>query len=340
MLNLNDNRYRAVCSALRDEGNFLGVGLLLLTAMMQLTFSFLIQLFFLFGAASPANPDGYWGMGNTGFLLFYAVVYALAMGAPMLIASAIFHRPVRPFRRFCEKGEDAVSAGLSLLAGLGLCMFANLAASRLMTFFSLLGIPEPEFPTYLEASPVSLTLNILVLAVLPALLEEMVFRGFVLRALLPYGRRFAVGVSSALFALMHGNVLQIPFALIVGLACASLALRTGSLWPACLLHFGNNLLSVLLEYAGLRGGESVGNALTLTVFLVIAVFAWAAELLRQRRIFRGSAAVRPREAAPVGGTDLPAGQALKTLLAAPPFLISLLLFAGLLIWGIVGGGAG
>lgn len=47
----------------------------------------------------------------------------------------------------------------------------------------------------------------------------MLFRGYFLRLLRPYGTWFAVIVTAILFALMHGNILQIPFAFLVGLAC-------------------------------------------------------------------------------------------------------------------------
>ena len=42
--------------------------------------------------------------------------------------------------------------------------------------------------------------------------EELIFRGFVLRSLRPYGKRFAILGSAFLFGLFHGNLLQTPYA--------------------------------------------------------------------------------------------------------------------------------
>ncbi|MCI9413590.1 MAG: CPBP family intramembrane metalloprotease [Clostridiales bacterium] len=331
----HDPQNAAARSTLRREGDFLGTGMLLLLLMMQLTFSVFLQFMLFFGWVSPENTDGYWGLGNTGFLLFYAVVYAVAMGVPMLAASGGFRRPFRPFQRFHSGGESGISIGLSLLVGLGLCMFANLAAGQLMNVLSLFGVPTPDLPSYLEGTPMSLLLNVVVLAVLPALLEEMVFRGIVLRALLPYGRLFAAVVSSLLFALMHGNLLQVPFAFIVGFACAGLALRSGSIWPASLLHLMNNLVSVLLQYASLKWGTAMGNSLTLAVFFVVTVLALAAALLRQRIAVRnGWECGRPPSAVPLAPSEK-AG----ALLSSPLFLMSVLAFIGLLILNTIGSGA-
>lgn len=55
--------------------------------------------------------------------------------------------------------------------------------------------------------------------------EELIFRGFVLRSLRPYGKRFAILGSAFLFGLFHGNLLQTPYAFLVGLVLADLLSR-------------------------------------------------------------------------------------------------------------------
>ena len=47
--------------------------------------------------------------------------------------------------------------------------------------------------------------------------EELVFRGFLMRRFEKYGKGFAVIVSAVLFGVMHGNPLQIVFGTLVGL---------------------------------------------------------------------------------------------------------------------------
>ena len=65
-----------------------------------------------------------------------------------------------------------------------------------------------------------LLLDILALAAMPAICEELLFRGFVLSAWESRGTRFAIGVTAALFALLHGNLYGIPAYLLVGAVAA------------------------------------------------------------------------------------------------------------------------
>ena len=102
-------------------------------------------------------------------------------------------------------------------------------------------------------SPVFL---VVVLALVPALVEELFFRGFLLTALDEDGESpaRAVVVSAVLFALFHllvNNYIaveRLPPSLLLGLLLGWLAYRAGSIWPGVLLHLLNNALVVLLGY--------------------------------------------------------------------------------------------
>ena len=82
---------------------------------------------------------------------------------------------------------------------------------------------------------------------LPAVGEELLFRGVVLQRLRPYGMRAAVIVSALLFAGSHGNWAQIPYAFIAGILLGTLALYTHSVVTAIALHFMLNFISVELS---------------------------------------------------------------------------------------------
>ena len=71
---------------------------------------------------------------------------------------------------------------------------------------------------------------------LAPLAEEGVFRGAVQR------RGQAILLQAVLFALQHGSVAAMVYALVCGLGLGWLADRTGHLWPGMLLHSANNLL--------------------------------------------------------------------------------------------------
>ena len=76
--------------------------------------------------------------------------------------------------------------------------------------------------------------------ILGPIAEEILFRGLVLRSLRPYGKKFAIVVSAILFGLFHGNLLQAPFAFVVGLVLGYVALEYSIGW-AVVLHVMNNL---------------------------------------------------------------------------------------------------
>ena len=73
-------------------------------------------------------------------------------------------------------------------------------------------------------------------------LEELVFRGAVLRMAGPLGERNAVLLQAVLFAVQHGSPAGMAWALVCGLVLGVLAQRTGRVWPGMLLHTLNNLL--------------------------------------------------------------------------------------------------
>lgn len=72
--------------------------------------------------------------------------------------------------------------------------------------------------------------------------EETVFRGAVLRTLLPRmkSRWGAIAISAALFSLVHMNPAQMPFAFTAGLLLGWLYSRTGSILPGVACHWVNN----------------------------------------------------------------------------------------------------
>lgn len=113
-------------------------------------------------------------------------------------------------------------------------------------------LPESEeqfFEAVFGPSP-RLGLLLLVVAVLPAVFEELAFRGVILSALLSHlGSRSAVFVSAVMFCLVHLTPLMFPFLLVMGLALGYLRVRSRSLYPSMLLHFAHNAAIVVLHFS-------------------------------------------------------------------------------------------
>lgn len=94
-------------------------------------------------------------------------------------------------------------------------------------------------------SNLQLALMLLELVVVPAFVEELLFRGVILSNLLPFGKGTAVLGSAVLFGLMHQNAEQLLYATAAGAVLGWIFVKTRSIWPCVLMHFVNNLHSVL-----------------------------------------------------------------------------------------------
>jgi membrane protease YdiL (CAAX protease family) len=96
--------------------------------------------------------------------------------------------------------------------------------------------------------------------ILAPVLEEMLFRGIILRSFLrQYRPRKAILLSALLFGLAHLNVYQFVVASLLGLLLGWLYERSRSLWPCILLHASYNasiVLSLENQDAGVLGADS------------------------------------------------------------------------------------
>ena len=136
-------------------------------------------------------------------------------------------------------------------------------------FIEFLGIfgyvpPVSGLPPF---SAVSLVLCIVVIAVLPPLAEETVFRGIIQSGLNKSGY-MSVILTAAMFSLFHMSPAKTAYQLVVGALFSLVALKSGSVIPTLIVHFLNNLLIILNEYFGIF--SFVGGNKTLFVVLGVA----------------------------------------------------------------------
>ncbi len=89
--------------------------------------------------------------------------------------------------------------------------------------------------------------RVAVVAVLPAVCEELLLRGVVARSLAPrFGIAGAVLGSTLLFSLMHFPAIRMVPVGLFGLTLGFAAVTTGSVWPCMVMHLLNNLAAVAL----------------------------------------------------------------------------------------------
>ena len=145
--------------------------------------------------------------------------------------------------------------------------------------------------------------KIVFLVILGPLMEELIFRRFLIDRMRIYGEKTAVITSALMFGLFHGNLSQMFYASTLGLVFGFVYLKTGRLRYSAALHMMINLIGgilapSLLEHSDmpdaltdtaaagelLKTGLSAGTvALLLYSFAMIALFVIGFILLIVRR---------------------------------------------------------
>ena len=166
----------------------------------------------------------------------------------------------------------------------------------------LSGAPVPQ-------SEAELVTSILTLAAMPAICEELLFRGFVLSAWESRGTWFAIGVTAVLFALLHGNLYGIPAYLLVGAVAGYLAFALDSLYAAMIYHTVYNASCLVLPYLASGQGEAdiaidaaTVFSLALQTIMIAAMMAMLIVTLRLRARREGIEPI-PRIRRPLEGRD-------------------------------------
>ncbi len=300
---------------LRHDAHFVGVSMIAVVACMQ--FLSVIPLFMLGGIGVLDLTQDNYGLSGNGMALLNLALYLITLAPPVVVTALACRQKIRPFGQ--HRRVSPLSFACLVGVGLAVCIMANFVANYFVSFLSQFGIGWPDTSGNIESTPSSLVINLIATALIPGLLEELVFRGYVLQALRPYGDGFAIVVSSLLFGLLHGNVLQIPFAFIVGLICGFVVVQTGNIWVSVVLHMLNNAMAVILTYAGTFMSQQASSRLDTTVSLIVALIGTACFLGLKAT---GSSLLEK----PSGGwTSLSVKEKWSALFSSPAFVLSLAL---------------
>jgi membrane protease YdiL (CAAX protease family) len=111
---------------------------------------------------------------------------------------------------------------------------------------------------------------VLIVVVLPAVVEELFFRGVLFQALERCGTWPALLLSSLAFAMIHGDLHNFAGPLAAGMIYGYMTYVLDSLWPAMLAHLVNNGLMLFVSHAA-KTYSAVG---IWPYILLIAVFCF------------------------------------------------------------------
>lgn len=121
-------------------------------------------------------------------------------------------------------------------------------------------------------------------ALLPAIFEELAFRGYLFGHLRPLGLRTGIILTGLLFGAMHLSVVRLIPLSLLGMIFASAVQRTRSLMASMLMHFLNNGIVIALTYLKSDPTEALpaatptlsSIAISLVIALVLGGFILAA----------------------------------------------------------------
>ncbi len=100
-----------------------------------------------------------------------------------------------------------------------------------------------------------LILDIITVAVFPAIFEELTNRGLGMAILEPVkDDNLKILVLGILFGLAHQNILQTSYTFVGGLVFGFLAVKVGSILPGMIMHFVVNFLSIMIDFSSQTGG--------------------------------------------------------------------------------------
>jgi membrane protease YdiL (CAAX protease family) len=200
--------------------------------------------------------------------LAVSIVLTLSYGAGFGAAAAMF---AGQFRKHGLSMADEMSINLKSLGGswgkafkmAGLGLLAIFALNALLQFLPL---PKPDSPAgdmAIQFKGLAYLIFAFSGVVFAPILEEILFRGYLLNALRIgfragiWAKMFrteriadyaAIAVSAAIFALAHGTLTGFPPLFCAGIVMAALYRRSGSLVPSMLLHFMMNSLAFITLY--------------------------------------------------------------------------------------------
>lgn len=270
---------------IRNAANGIGLASLGYAAISVLSGAFYMLLMSLVFPA--ANIHGMLYVTETAEWLFTLVTYMVSLALPFGIYALCIKMPLKVALPFKKAKTDIAVGGVLISLGMGI--MASYAVSFLQIGLESIGIgitmPELEMPETIPA----IIIYVMVLTVAPAFFEEIVFRGIVMQSLRRFGDIFALVSSALIFGIFHLNLIQMPYAFIMGLCIGYFVMRTGSLWVGIIIHLINNSVAVAFEFVYPYLSEKM-IYITDIVYALICVFLSVAGLvfllLRYKDMFR------------------------------------------------------
>ncbi len=198
-----------------------------------------------------------------------ALAFAYLLSMVVMIVGVMIYRSIREGAktkmRLSKKGFNP----LVILWGVVVITAAGVAIEPLMLLLPQPAPFETGFWTFA------------MVVILAPVLEEILCRGLLLEMYRSkYGVALGILISSLIFGVIHGQILLIVNATIIGLVLGTIYVMTSSIWSVMILHAINNALAYTMMHLGVEDTSLRSmidnNTLYHTIYvIVLALFIFA-----------------------------------------------------------------
>lgn len=210
-------------------------------------------------------------MGNVALLVFF-IIYSKKNNINVYSASK--------FKKEFSYKTFFISIVMSTVTFFCSVMFINLIS----TWFAKLGYnPQNDLGISLD-NVGGYLLSLFVLALLPAFIEECIYRGVVFNGI---KSRFklvpAVLMGAFCFMIMHGSLNQTVYQFVLGIILCFIMYYTDNILYCMVFHFVNNFIVITMEYITTATGTNIALdfgqwwqiLLAIALFIIGAIIIWA-----------------------------------------------------------------
>ena len=191
---------------------------------------------------------GYFGILENSYLSTFLIQGVVMFAMPVILYSLFVTKSAK--QTFHDFGFKKISVKILLCSiGLGFVLFFvnGYVADIFYTILHILGF-DNSINVSLNVTQ-TIGIEFLLTAIAPGICEEVLHRGLFMRGSAKQGyTRYGLLFSSLLFGLMHLNIQQFFYAMVLGGLMGIVVIVADSIYPAMIIHFMNNGLNIYFAY--------------------------------------------------------------------------------------------
>lgn len=227
--------------------------------------------FFISLILSSALTRNYYFLFHYDYLLLASYIsMLLSMAITFLIVRFGYQKKINPDIHWRIQQKISIKEIIfCFVLGFGM----NVAFSLLFNFLSeIFSIHMSNNNLLIANHPLINAVMIFTVVIAAPVFEEYLFRGVILSALRPYGKWFAVIISSVLFALLHGAISQAICVFLLGAIMAYVVIKSGSLWLSICIHVINNAIALLPSFIHSEPFSTIYSLILLLIMIIGVIF--------------------------------------------------------------------